>query len=145
MVSALVPCHESHFSPASFWWWTHECWPKPRRKKAADCWMLKRGFFLTSCMIFILYSWRDFGRTTTSWKIHYCLTVSLLVQHAFGWDSVEPWSFWNDSGNFSRLTGVNIVSLKILRDCIWSWHDMVLKPVRYRLHFYDKCQVFWAV
>lgn len=41
-------------------------------------------------------SWRDFGRTITSWKIHFCPTVSPLVRHVVGWESEESWSFWNN-------------------------------------------------
>lgn len=117
----LVHIQEFHFSPDSSWWWTHKCRPKPRTVKSADCWMLKLGFFLPSCMVFILCSWGGFGRTTTSWKIHCCPTVSPSVRHVVGWDSVEPWSFRNDFGSISRLTGVNIIPPEILRNCVWSW------------------------
>lgn len=82
-----------------------------RRLQTAWCWNM--GSFWFPAWFFILCSWRDFGKMTTSWKIHYCPTVSLLLQHVVGWDSVEPWSFWNDFGSISRLTGVNIVPLEI--------------------------------
>lgn len=56
-----------------------------------------------------------FGRTTSPWKIHHCLGVFPHVQNAAGQNSVASWSFWNDFGRTSRLTGVNITS------SLWRW------------------------
>lgn len=113
----------------SFWWWTHERWPMPRTKEACRPLDVEMGFFLTSCVISILCSWRDFGRMMSSWKIHSCPRVSLLLQYALGWVSLESWRLRNDFGRVSRLTGVNIIPLEMLKYCVWSWHDAVLKPV----------------
>lgn len=83
-----------------------------------------------------------FGRTMTSWKIHYCPRVSPRVWYVAGGDSVESWSFWNDSGRISRLTGVNMVPLEMLKDCVWSWRDTVLKPARSWLFSRAKGHIF---
>lgn len=63
------------FSSTFFWWWTHKCWPKPRTKE------LKTPAFQTDSSSFffffflMVYSWRDFGRALTSWKIQCCPRV----------------------------------------------------------------------
>lgn len=97
-----------------------------RTEMPAECWMLKWRFLLTFCMIIYAYAffmpWKNkkktFGKMTSSWKIHY------LVQ-----DSLAPQSFWNDFGNISRQTGIIINPLEMVRDCVWSWRHVVLKPV----------------
>lgn len=111
-----------------------------KRLQTPGCW--NRVLFDLLSVFFILCSWSEFGRTMTSWKIHYCLRVSPHVRNVVGWDSVASWSFWNDFGRISRLTGVNIITLEMLKDCIRSWHDMVLKPVCCCLFSRNKGQTF---
>lgn len=113
-----------------------------RSLRTPGCW--NSFLFLTSCLIFIFCSWRDFGRTMTSWKIHYCPRVSPLARYVVGWDSLESWSFWNDFGRISRLTGVDIIPLEILKDCVWSWCDMVHKPVCWWLFSHGVGQIIFS-
>lgn len=46
---------------------------------------------------FMVYSWRDFGRALTSWKIQYRPRVPPPhVQSVAGWKPADSWSFWNE-------------------------------------------------
>lgn len=91
----------------------------PRTRKDCRSLDVEIGFFFDLLSVFFIFcSWSEFGRTMTSWKIHYCLRVSPHVRNVVGWNSVVSWSFWNDFGRISRLTGVNIITLEMLKDCV---------------------------
>lgn len=100
-VYVLVFCHESCFRLLSFWWRTHECWPKPRTKEyrppAIQNRLAQQLFFFFFVMV---YSWRDFGKARTSWKIQCCprvlphmyrmkLAGNKLIPGAFGMSREE--------------------------------------------------------
>lgn len=91
-----------------------------KAKKIEACWSVDVETWLVfdflhdfyTLFMEILAGQTLFGRFTT--------VSQFLPLYNIGWDSVEPWSFWIDFGNSSRLTGVNFIPLEILRDCIWS-------------------------
>lgn len=129
VVPVLVSCHESHFYSPFFWWEVGggACMLTKSMDK-------KKLWSLGCCNSVPFVTLRDFytlhlhfGRTTSPWKIHHCLRVFPHVQNAAGQNSVASWSFWNDFGRTSRLTGVNISALEMGPDCIWPWREMVLR------------------
>lgn len=70
----------------------------------------------------MVYSWRDFGRALTSWKIQYRPRVPPPhVQNVAGWKPADSWSFWNEFSDWQAST------LSHRKSCIWKWNYIVLK------------------
>lgn len=102
-----------------------ECWPKPRSTEKKNP-ALKQT--RSAVFFFTVYSWRDFGRAITSWKIQSRPRVPPPhVYNVAGWKPVDSWSFWNELGRLFRLTGVTFIPQEKLRFCIWKWNCIVLK------------------
>lgn len=91
-------------------------------RKSEDPQTLKQTRSAVVFVSFMVYSWRDFGRALTSWKIQYRPRVPPPhVQNVAGWKPADSWSFWNEFSDWQAST------LSHRKSCIWKWNYIVLK------------------